>query len=306
VRLVWSGLFLLVPIFGVGLFVMSAMTRGGWLPDNLTESGGEIDFLFDVILYLTGVVFFVTEVLLVWAMWRSRGDAKGKAQFTHGNHKLEVGWTLGTSAILIFIAFYQVPVWAKAKYYGNRPAGKTPDVMIEGSQFHWQVRYPGWDESANKPRVLSSMTPELPRSFDLANELHVYAGEMFLIHVKSRDVLHSFWVPALRVKQDTIPGNIIPVWFKIEPKRLAEIAKRSPSDSTYRTIATPAKPLAVGDQKFTELYAFEWMCAELCGWGHFRMRAKMIVHPDRADYERWLKAASAEALSGKAVVRSLD
>lgn len=294
-RLVWSVLFLFVPIFGVGLFVLSAVTRGGWLPDNLTESGAEIDFLFEIILYLTGAVFFITEVLLVWAMWRSRGNESGKAKFTHGNHKLEIAWTLGTAAILLFIAFYQIPVWAKAKYYGNRPANKTPDVLVEASQFLWQLRYPGWDEAANKPRTLNTLTPELSRSFDLTNELHVYAGEMFLVHVRSRDVLHCFWVPALRVKQDTVPGNLIPVWFKIEQARLPR-----DKDPLKRRIATKDKPVVVGDQQFTELYEYEWVCAELCGWGHYRMRSKMIVHPDRADYERWLKAASAEALSAKA------
>lgn len=291
-RLIWSILFLFVPIFGVGIFFLSYQAKGGWLPDNLTESGARIDFLFYVILYLTGAVFVATEVLLVWAMWRSRGDDKGKARYTHGNHKLEIAWTIATAGILLFIAFYQVPVWADAKYYGNRPAGKTPDALVEGSQFVWQVRYPAWDDAANKPRTLNTLVPELPRSFEQSNELHVYAGEPFLVHVRSRDVLHSFWVPVLRVKQDTVPGNIIPVWFKIEPERLPR-----DKDPHNRRFATASAPYIVGTEKFTELYRYEWVCAELCGWGHFRMRSQLIVHPDRKDYERWLKAASAANLN---------
>jgi cytochrome c oxidase subunit 2 len=298
VRLIWSILFLFVPIFGIGIFVLSYRVRGGWLPDNLTESGERIDFLFYVILYLTGAVFLATEVLLVWAMWRSRGGDQGKARYTHGNHKLEIAWTLATSGILLFIAFYQVPVWAAAKYYGNRPAGKTPDVLVEGSQFVWQVRYPAWDTAANQPRTLDTLVPELARSFEQSNELHVYAGEPFLVHVRSRDVLHSFWVPVLRIKQDTVPGNIIPVWFTIEPRFVDKLREIRPGDP--RRIAWEDKPVMVGDERFTELYQYEWVCAELCGWGHYRMRAKLIVHPTKADYQRWLKAASALALHGKA------
>lgn len=283
-RLVWSILFLFVPVLGVGIFALSARTPGAWLPDNLTDHGEEIDFLFKIILYITGATFVVTEVLLVWAMWRSRGNEAGKAKYTHGNHRLEVAWTIGTAAILLFIAFYQIPIWAKVKYYGERPAGKTPDVLVEASQFLWQIRYPGWDDAAGKPRVLNTMTPELARSFEQLNELHVYAGEPFLLHVKSRDVLHCFWVPALRIKQDTVPGNLIPVWFKIDPSKLTKQRKR-------------AEPLVIGKEVFDDLHEYEWVCAELCGWGHYRMRAKLVVHRTRDDYNRWLKAASTTHLA---------
>ncbi len=293
-RLIWTILFLFVPVMGVGLFAMSKVTRGGWLPDNITDSGGEIDWLFNIILWVTGIIFVVTEVLLVWAMWRSRGNEAGKAKYTHGNQWLEIGWTFGTAAILLYMAFTQMPIWAKAKYYHNRPAGKTPDVLVEASQFLWQVRYPGWDAAGQKSQTINTMAPNLSQTFELINELHVYAGEPFLVHVKSRDVLHCFWVPALRVKQDTVPGNVIPVWFKIDPEKLGD-------HQAHRRIATKQQPVMYGAEKFEELYEYEWVCAELCGWGHYRMRARMIVHPNRADYERWLKAASHERIAPPAV-----
>lgn len=281
-RLIWSLLFLTVPILGVGLLVMSYWTPGGWLPPNISSTGQDIDTLFIYILAITGTIFVITEVLLVWAMWSSRGHASGgKSYYTHGNTKLEIGWTLGTAAILLFIAFYQIPIWSKAKYYSNRPKGKAPEVLVEASQFLWQLRYPLWNEKAGKPYPLDTLSPDSALSFELVNELHLPAGEPLLLHLKSKDVLHSFWIPALRVKQDTVPGNLIPVWFEIDSRQL---------DAAH-LVATPTTPVKVGDEVFTQLWQFEWTCAELCGWGHSMMRARLIIHPDRKDYERWLKAA---------------
>ncbi|HMP59716.1 MAG TPA: cytochrome c oxidase subunit II [Gemmatales bacterium] len=287
-RLIWSLLFLTVPILGVGLLAMSYFTPGGWLPANISEAGPEIDRLFYYILGITGVIFVITEVLLVWAMWSSRGHSEGgKSHYSHGNTKLEIAWTLGTAAILLFIAFYQIPIWSAAKYYSQRPKGKVPDVLVEASQFLWQVRYPAWDAANNRLHALNTLSPDNALSFEQVNELHLPAGESILIHLKAKDVLHSFWIPAMRVKQDTVPGNLAPVWFKIDPKQLEKSC----------LVATPAQPVRVGDEVFTELYQYEWTCAELCGWGHSMMRARLIVHPNRADYERWLRAASKDWLN---------
>ena len=136
--------------------------------------------------------------------------------------------------------------------------------MVTASQFLWQIRYPMWDEQSNKPKVLNSLNPSLQESFELINELHVPEcdaenGEQVLIHLSTRDVIHSFWLPNVRVKQDALPGHMIPVWF---------------------------------DAKRPGIY--EWVCAELCGWGHYRMRARLIVHPRQGpdSYNEWLKKES--------------
>ncbi len=267
-RGLWVVLFGLVPIFGVGAFVLAGVTPGAWLPENVTSELGyglDIDRLFYVILGITAFFFVVTEVLLVYAMLTGKGRDNGKASYVHGNHVLEIGWTIMTAAILVFLAFYQIPTWAKAKYKSERPK-KPPDALITASQFLWEVRYPAWDDTASPPgpRVLDTLNPSLQDSFEIINELHMPPGEQFLIHLTSRDVIHSFWLPNLRIKQDALPGNIIPVWFE---------AKKP---GTY-----------------------SWECAELCGWGHYRMRAKLIVHKNRAEYEDWLKEKTREQTHGK-------
>lgn len=306
-RLLWTLLFLAVPIFGVGIFVVSATSYGGWLPDNISEHGKDIDYLFYVILAITGITFVLTEVLLVWAMWTARGQNNGKSTYTHGNHRLEIGWTLATVAILLYVAFSQIPVWSKAKYYSNRPK-KTPEVLVTASQFHWSLRYPAWNSVEGKPHLLNTFSPTLPYTFALSNELHVYADkeEPFLVHVQTLDVQHAFWLPAVRVKQDALPGHLIPVWFKIDPEMLKQYEEREKAhleslkakgleDKEIEKHRKVLKLTVPGtDFKDKTVYRFEWTCAELCGWGHPMMRAKLYVHPTKAQYLDWLKAASTE------------
>jgi cytochrome c oxidase subunit 2 len=262
-RMFWTVLFLLVPVFGVGAFIAGAIADGGWLPRGISSYSQSIDSLFYIILGITGFFFVVTELLLAYAIFTGRGPAEGKSHFSHGNKNLEVGWTVMTAAILLFVAFTQIPVWSRAKFISNKPK-KTPDAMVTASQFLWQIRYPMWDEQANKPKTLNSLNPSLQESFELINELHVSEtdadkGEQTLIHLSTRDVIHSFWLPNVRVKQDALPGHMIPVWF---------------------------------DAKRPGIY--EWVCAELCGWGHYRMRARLIVHPREGpdSYNEWLKKES--------------
>jgi len=272
VRYFWALLFLTVPVLGVGLFVFSYLRPGGWLPSNVSTIGDEIDFLFYAILAITGVVFVLTQLLLVYAMVTATGRTAGKSTYTHGSKQLEIAWTLLTAAILLFIAFYQVPTWAKAKFFGQFKEAHPdikPTALVVASQFQWQTRQALWDDAANKPREFNWKSPNFRDSFEMYNELHMPAGEPVLIYLTTRDVIHSFWIPAMRVKQDALPGTVIPVWFD----------------------ASKLKPTDFGPEKTKE---FEWVCAELCGWGHYRMRAKVVVHATREDYNAWLKQKTAE------------
>ncbi len=265
-RALWAVLFGLVPIAGLGTFVV-AWIKNAWLPDNQSEIGKEIDFLFYVILWITGFFFLVTELLLAYAMLAGKAGADGKGRFFHDSVKLEISWTLVTAGILLFLGLYQIPTWAKAKFSSEMPKG-PPDCLVTASQFRWDVRYPLWEENADKPAVLDTRNPNLQESFELANEMHVPAGRQVLIHLTTRDVIHSFWIPNLRVKQDTLPGHMIPVWFDAQ------------KPGTY-----------------------PWVCAELCGWGHYTMQAKVIVHPKEGpdSYEAWLKQVTRNFRAGQAL-----
>jgi len=260
VRIFWTLLFLTVPVFGVVSFWLCAV-YGAWLPEYHSTIGGPIDNLFYIILGITGFFFVATEALLVYAMFSARGGEGGKSSFTHGNRNLEIGWTLMTAAILLFIAFYQIPVWNSAKL--DKP-NKDADALVTASAWMWQVRYPAWDAAKEEPKKLDPLNPSLADSFELSNELHVVKGEPSLLYLTSRDVTHSFYIPKMRVKQDAVPGLMIPVWF------------------------TPTKS---GD--------YEFYCAELCGPLHYNMRGRVHVHESKADLHKWLREQSRAQFGSK-------
>jgi cytochrome c oxidase subunit 2 len=240
----WSLLFLLVPILGVLCFAL-APAYNMWLPRDVSQHGHMIDHLFMFILILTGVVFIATEIALFLFMWRY--DARNNQdpiKFTHGSHTLEVVWTIIPTATLLFIAIYQMNAWADAKM---RKPDIPPTVEVTARQFEWRLRYPGADGQLYTPDDIYSV-----------NDLHVPLNEDVLVILKSEDVLHSFFLPNLRVKQDAVPGMRQNVWFR---------------------------PIEEGE--------YDLVCAELCGWGHYKMKGRLIVQ-ERKTYEQWLESKFAE------------
>jgi cytochrome c oxidase subunit 2 len=240
----WALLFLAVPVLGVATFAI-APAIDVWLPQDVSVHGRDIDSLFYFILALTGVVFIATEVLLFWFLWKyDEARAVGPATYIHGSHTLEVVWTIIPAATLLFLAIYQMNAWADVKM--RRP-DMPPTVEVIARQFEWRLRYPGRDG------VLGTQD-----DLHMVNDLHLPVDEDILVQLKSMDVLHSFFLPNLRIKQDAVPGMKIPVWFKS-----------------------------------TETGSYDIVCAELCGWGHYKMKGRVTFVP-RSEFDRWLERKYAE------------
>ena len=245
----WAFVFLLIPVLGVATFAFAPYYRH-WLPVDVSQHGHTIDHLFYFILWLTGAVFVVTEVALFWFMLRYDAKNGGKVSYTHGSHSLEIIWTIIPAATLLFIAIYQMNAWADSKIR-NPAAGPdgilgTADDMpstleVTGRQFEGRLRYPG------KNGLLGDQD-----DIHVVNDLHLPVNEEILIDLKSADVLHSFFLPNLRIKQDAVPGMKIPVWFRA-----------------------------------TEKGSFDIVCAELCGWGHYKMKGRITI-VSRDEYDEWL------------------
>ncbi len=243
-RLLYALLLLLVPILGVYTFV-TADQHGWWFPDNVSTFGPSIDRLFVLIEVMVAVTFVGTEVLLAWFMWKYSKRRDDKGIFSHGNHKLEMVWTAIPAVLLLVIAFAQMGTWAEIKFQKKFPKGEfsidEPIAEVVASQFDWRVIYPG------KDGVIGTMD-------DLENpfEFVVPVDEDVVFHLKSRDVIHAFFVPEFRLKQDALPGHTIPMWFN------------ATREDTYDLI-----------------------CAELCGWGHYKMAGRVRV-VSRAEYDQFL------------------
>ena len=224
-----------------------------WLPENVSSYGEEIDWLFHLIYWITGITAILVFGCLIAFLVIYRDRPGRTATYTHGNTTLEIVWTVVPALILVVLTFLSVPAWSKIKM--TQP---PTDVVIQvtAKQFNWQVAYPGPDGKFG--------TEDDKRFLD---EMHVPMNKPIRVILKSQDVIHSFFVPSFRIKQDAVPGREIAAWF----------------DATK-----PGK--------------YEWPCAELCGFGHSGMKGWVYVHTPE-DYAKWaaenLKAESAPAQEEK-------
>lgn len=214
------------------------------LPESFSTFGPDVDTIYYVILWITGIVFFITEGLLVYFVLRYRHKDGRKATFDHGSTKLEFAWTLVPLVIVIWLGFASKGVW-------DRMRRDVPDdameVIVTARQFEWDVTYPGLDGTLGTDD-----------DFTLLNALHAPQGRPVLVYLRAEDVIHSFFLPEMRVKQDAVPGQEIRVWFE----------------------ATEAGRYTLG-------------CAELCGIGHTTMNGTLNVHT-QADYDTWLASQVAQ------------
>jgi len=216
-----------------------------WLPEDVSTYGQEIDSLFYLIYYITAATFILVTVLMIVFLVKYREQPGRRAIYTHGNTTLEIIWTIIPAAILIVLSFMSVSTWAKVK----RSVPPTDfEIQVTAKQFNWEVVYPGADGKFGTPDDVN---------FD--NDLHVPVNKVVRIHLGSRDVIHSFFLPNLRLKQDAVPGRTILVWFEA---------------------TKPGK--------------YELPCAELCGFGHSGMKGWLYVHTPE-EYAKW----AAENLTAK-------
>lgn len=259
----WVFFFIFWPLVAVIASFLSPSMHW-WFPGAAqTPIGQQIDDLFYMILIIVTIVFVGTQAALGYVLWRGARDTdgEGRAMFTHGSHGLEVLWTIVPAAVLLFIALYQLDTWAAYRVKENYPraARLAPIAEVTARQFEWRVRYPAPNRKfKNLKDVDGWLKKPEPEDLHAVDELHVPAEQPLVIHLRSGDVQHAFFVPNLRVKQDAVPGLVIPIIF--------EVLQPGP---------------------------YEWVCAELCGWGHYKMKARVIAE-SKEDYQAFLKKLQRE------------
>lgn len=222
-----------------------------FLPPGNSTFAGDIDFLYYLILVITGIAFFVVEGGLLWFVIKYRRRPGRKAYYTHGNMTAEVVWTAIPAVTVIIIGIMSGRVWMDVRGRNSVPPGAL-EVSLIAKQFEWNTTYSGADGQLGTGD-----------DFSTRNQLHVPVDQPVLVRLGTEDVIHSFFVPSLRVKQDALPGKTIDVWFEA---------------------MVPGR--------------FEIACAELCGLGHYRMRAFITVHT-ADEYVRWVQEQTAAAAAGE-------
>lgn len=236
--------------------------RYWWFPESASAHGEAVDAQFVITLIITGVIFILAQVALGYFIFRYRERPGQVAFYTHGSNKLEVLWTAATTVLFFVMVLLGYQVWFDL--YITEAAADVLRIEVTGQQFAWNIRYPGADgtfgrvqpelinDAGGNPLGLDSEDPAAQDDL-IVPTMAVPLNRPVELLLRSKDVTHAFSVRELRVKQDTVPGLIIPVRF------------------------TP-----------TRLGRYEIACAELCGMGHHRMRSFLHVLSEE-EYENWLK-----------------
>jgi cytochrome c oxidase subunit II len=232
------------------------------LPVEASTHAAEIDHMLVLVHWLMLVLFVGWGAYFLFALVRFRRGANPRASYAGAKGKIAKSTEIAVALVeVILLIGYAIPAWAlRVK---QLPAENTATVVhVVGEQFAWNVHYPGPDGkfgrtslklvSADNPLGLDRTDPNAKDDITTINQLNLPVDRPVLVHLSTKDVIHSFGLYEMRVKQDAIPGMQIPVWFV---------------------------PNRIGDYEIT--------CSQLCGLGHFRMRGFVTVQ-SAGDFQKWI------------------
>jgi len=264
-------IFFVVGLIGAVWSFMYA--RQFFLPEASSPHGRRTDNLFWISMAMITVAFVITNALLFFFAWKYQHKEGRKAAYYPENHKLELIWTIVPAVIMAVMVFTGWRAWRDIM--AEAPANAQVFEIV-GKQFNWIVRYPGVDNNKlgsynyklidNNNDTGIDYTDEASfDDFTSTSELHIPANKPVLLKIRARDVLHSVFIPHLRVKMDAVPGMPTRFWF---------IADKT-TDEMRNITGNPD-------------FGYEIACTEVCGQGHFSMRIRLIVE-DEASWAAWCK-----------------
>jgi len=232
------------------------------LPVQASTHAAEIDQMISLVHWLMAILFVGWGIFFLFVLVRFRSGANPRASYTGAKGKISKGLEVAVAVVeVILLVFYAIPAWAK-RVKAFPAENEAVVVKVVGEQFAWNVQYPGPDGkfgrtdvklvAADNPLGLDRTDPAAKDDVTTINQLNLPVDRPVLVHLSSKDVIHSFSLYEMRVKQDVIPGMSIPVWFI---------------------------PNRVG--------SYEIACSQLCGLGHFRMRGFLTIQT-ADEYQKWM------------------
>jgi cytochrome c oxidase subunit 2 len=234
------------------------------LPPQASAHAAEVDQMIVLLHWVMAVLFVIWAVFFIYTLVRFRQGANPKADYTgvtsHTSSYLEIAVAVVEAVLLVGFA---IPAWA-TRVNAFPPDADSTVVRVVAKQFEWHAQYPGPDGRFGRTSLdlitptnaigLDRSDPNGKDDITTINELNLPLGKPVLVRLSTQDVIHSFSIVQMRVKQDAIPGMEIPVWWE---------------------------PTVAGN--------YEINCSQLCGLGHFRMRSAVTIMPPDA-FQQWLAA----------------
>jgi cytochrome c oxidase subunit 2 len=241
--------------------------------ESASEHGLDIDFMFNITLIITSIVFIITHIALFFFSYMYRGSDTRKAYFYPHNNALERIWTIVPAIVLTVLVLLGFFTWRSITNVSIEDQKKAMNIEVIGEQFKWNLRYAGQDNSIGKRNYkLTTPTNNLgidykdQKSWDdkLAGEIVIPVGKPVRFTIGAKDVLHSFYMPDFRAQINAVPG--MPTYFQFTP-RLTTAEMR--------------------EKRNNPAYDYVLLCAKICGSGHYNMQAKVTV-VSQAEYAAWI------------------
>ena len=234
---------------------------GPFLPTDISVDGHQIDNLIHVLHVFMGILFIGWGAFFVYCLVQYRARSGHAASSVLGKAKASKYSEIAVAIFEAVLLFgFAIPVWGRVK--SDIPTDNPLRVRVLGEQFAWNFHYPGADGQFGRidPKLVDTATNVMGLVREghgaddvVSGELHVVEGKPVIAEISSKDVIHSFFVPVLRVKQDAVPGMRVPVWFRTRPSTKG---------------------------------VYEVACAQLCGNNHYSMRALMYVDTQQ-EFDAW-------------------
>lgn len=260
------------------------------LPGAASEHGLKIDFLMDANMYLITFVFLLTNFFLFLFAYKYRGNTNNKATFFAHSNKLEMIWTVVPAVALAFIIIFGLKYWNEIMADANDPNKVT--VELYAKQFDWTARYPGKDgklgttdyRQIGGSNSVGMDTVDVLGNDDILikNEFHIPVGREVELLMRSRDVIHSAYLPHFRAQMNCVPGLVTA--FKFKPiKTTAEMRK----DPYVIQLMAGINKQREKEGKEPVEFDYVLLCNKICGASHYNMQMNVIVESEK-DYNDWL------------------
>jgi cytochrome c oxidase subunit 2 len=232
-------------------------------PEEASAHAAQLDNLTALVHWLMIALFVGWGIFFVYVLIRFRKGRNPQASYAGAKAHFSTYGEAGVALIeVLLLVVFAVPIWA-TRVNAIPPESDSTVVRVVAEQFAWNVQYPGKDGVFGRSDVKFIATGTNPLGIDPAdpagkddvimlNELHLPLDKPVIVKLTTKDVIHSFNLPQMRVKQDAIPGQVIPIWFK---------------------------PVKTGQ--------WDIACAQLCGLSHYRMRGSYTVE-SQADFDKWM------------------
>jgi cytochrome c oxidase subunit 2 len=259
----------------IGVYYCNERLAGKILPfgSAASDHGLLIDRMLKITIIITGIVFFITQVLLFWYCFKYQESEKRKAFYFPHNNKLEIIWTVIPAIALTVLVGFGIIYWFRIT--GDAPKDAAV-IEVTGSQFKWEFRYPGddkilgkkyfknynavnnplgqlWDDPANRDDIYVTGEP-----------MHLVVNKPVKLVIGAKDVIHDVGLSHFRMKMDAVPGTPTTMWFT--PTKTSRQMKEETGNPDF---------------------VYEISCDQMCGQGHWSMRGEIIVET-KEEFDVWM------------------